>query len=146
MSKLKGILYLICQLVGTIIGSIIGFAVTNNNSPAIMLLEAKLYNTDSGHLFFESFINAFLFCVVFLILISREMTFVELEIQIWFTVPIIYTTVSILGGITTGPNPFFGLFIPIFSCVFINNWTLIHYIWPIVVGPVVGCVLSYFFF
>jgi glycerol uptake facilitator-like aquaporin len=78
MSKLKGILYLICQLVGTIIGSVIGFAVTNNNSPAIILLQAKLYNTDSGPLFFESFINAFLFCVIFLILISREITFVEL--------------------------------------------------------------------
>jgi hypothetical protein len=54
--------------------------------------------------------------------------------------------VSILGGITIGPNPFFGLIIPIFNGISSNNWTLIEYIWPLVAGPVLGCIVSYYFF
>jgi len=81
-----------------------------------------------------------------LTLLSTDVTFVELELQVWITVPALYVTVSGLSGITIGVNPFFGLVFPFFNGYFTSNWASMTYCWPLVIAPLIGSVASAFFF
>jgi glycerol uptake facilitator-like aquaporin len=125
---------------------VVAFYVNNFESPTINLLEDKIYSTATGALFMESVITTFIFGVVALTLISTDVTFVELELQVWFAIPILYAVVAILTDVTIGPNPFFSLIIPLFGCHFGGNWDLMTVVWPLIVAPVFGSFAAVLFF
>lgn len=119
---------------------------SNFVSPTISLLEDKIYSTGTGPLFVESLITTSIFGVVALTLISTDVTFVELELQVWFAIPILYAVVAILTDVTIGPNPFFSLIIPLFGCHFGGSWDLMTVVWPLFIAQILGSFAAVLFF
>ena len=59
--------------------------------------------------FGRQIVGTFFYVMIFMIMISSDTTFLEMEIQIWFTAPIILVTVCEMTRLPFGCNPAWAL-------------------------------------
>ena len=101
---------------------------------------------DTGIIFCKEAIGTFVYVVIYLILVSSDTTFVEMEIQVWFTIPLILVTVCEMIKLPLATNPAWGLSFNVVYGIHYQNFVFMQNSWSIFVGPIVGSILAAFFF
>ena len=79
-------------------------------------------------------------------MISSDVSFVEIDLQIWFTIVVAYATTAMLTSNTFGPNFMLPLIITFFGWVYGAPTQTITNCWPIVIGTLLGTMLAVVFF
>lgn len=103
---IKAIFYVFAQFLGAIVGTFFAWAV-KDGLPAPF--EAEFQINTVAEVFGKEVIGTFIYCLIVMIMISSDTTFLELEIQIWLSTPLILVTVCEMTRLPLGCNPAWSL-------------------------------------
>lgn len=109
-------------------------------------LAAAVYQGAEVSSFFQAFLSAFVYIVLILMMITPTLSFVEIELQVWFAMPLIYSITALLGNSPLGCNFFLTLIVSFLGGCYSDSWVIMKSAWGLILGPLLGCLLGAVFF
>jgi hypothetical protein len=109
-------------------------------------LTIAVYMGDSGATLFQSFISSFTYIVIILIMTTPKLSFTEMDLQIWFAIPMLYGITAMLGNSPLGCNFFLTLLVSFLGGCYSDSWVIMQRCWSLILGPLLGCLVGAVFF
>ena len=90
--------------------------------------------------------GSFFYTMIVFIFVSTDITFTELDIQIWFALSISLVTICELTNAKFGVNPALSFAYQFWFCLYEGKFVLLQYSWSTILGPLIGGFLGGIFF
>ena len=128
-------------------GTVIAYLLLGGPSPAVEVLQLVAADSTWWKLLIQNTCGGFLFVLIVLVMVSSDISFVEIDLQIWFTIVFAYATTGMLTNNTFGPDFILPLLGALFGWVYGHvGVDAIRHSWPLVVGNLLGTLLGIGFF